>query len=288
MIKFFKSYMLEGLKEMKLDAVEYTLLMWLYNVSKVFEIVTLNFSQIQEKLPFVIKRAQFDRAILHLIECGYIDKISDKRNVSYRVNEEKFFEVMNPPAAEAAEEIQREESFDSKEVVNDNSRELKENREDSRKNDPDLCELRNQKRHIDHIVDPISENVNKNLNSDLFADLPAENLPAELPKKKKIFVIPTPEEVADHMYNYLTRKGFTNLNSQKIAQEAERFFCFYNSNGWKVGKNSMKDWKSAASGWLSRKDNLNVFCNGNFGSGYDQSLEDFQKLINPDGFKFYK
>ena len=286
MIKFFKSYMLEGLKEMKLDAVEYTLLMWLYNVSKVFEIVTLNFSQIQEKLPFVIKRSQFDRAILHLIECGYIDKISDKRNVSYHVNEEKFFEVISP-AADAAEENQREDIIDIESREND-KKEEKENREDSRKNVPDLCELRNQKRHIESIIDPISEKVNKNINSDLFADLPAENLPAELPKKKKMFEVPTTEEIADHMYNYLSRKGFQNINSKKIAQEAERFFFFYNSNGWKVGKHSMKDWKSAASGWLSRKDNLNVFCNGNFGSGYDQSLEDFQKLINPDGFKFYK
>lgn len=283
MIKFFKSYMLEGLKDMKLDAVEYTLLMWLYNLSKVFEIVTLNFSQIQEKLPFVIKRSQFDRAVLHLIECGYIDKISDKRNVSYKVNEEKFFSVMNPPAAEAAEEVHdRDENFVQKEEFV--SEDEKENRENSRKNVPDLCELRNQKRHIDHIVDPISENVNKN--SDLFSGLPAENLPAVAPeKKRKVFVIPTPEEIADHMYNYLTRKGFQNLNSQKIANEAERFFCYYNSNGWKVGKQSMKDWKSAASGWLCRNDNLSKFCN--YG-GYDNTLEEFQKMINPDGFKFYK
>jgi|GEM_PF-4238190 len=34
--------------------------------------------------------------------------------------------------------------------------------------------------------------------------------------------------------------------------EAELFEAFYASNGWKVGGNSMRDWKKAASGWLLR------------------------------------
>ena len=35
-------------------------------------------------------------------------------------------------------------------------------------------------------------------------------------------------------------------------KEAERFFFYYESQGWLVGKNPMKDWKMAASGWISR------------------------------------
>lgn len=35
-------------------------------------------------------------------------------------------------------------------------------------------------------------------------------------------------------------------------KEAERFFFYYESQGWRVGKNPMKDWKMAASGWISR------------------------------------
>jgi len=34
--------------------------------------------------------------------------------------------------------------------------------------------------------------------------------------------------------------------------QAERFFSYYDSNGWKVGKNPMKNWKSAVAGWLNR------------------------------------
>tara|TARA_R100000005_G_C4986279_1_gene194557 strand:- start:1304 stop:1933 length:630 start_codon:yes stop_codon:yes gene_type:complete len=31
--------------------------------------------------------------------------------------------------------------------------------------------------------------------------------------------------------------------------DAEKFFDFYSSNGWKVGKNAMKDWKAAVRTW---------------------------------------
>ena len=31
--------------------------------------------------------------------------------------------------------------------------------------------------------------------------------------------------------------------------EAERFFDYYECNGWKVGKNTMKDWKACVRTW---------------------------------------
>jgi len=37
-------------------------------------------------------------------------------------------------------------------------------------------------------------------------------------------------------------------------KEAHLFYSFYESNGWKVGKNKMQKWKSAASGWIKRND----------------------------------
>ncbi len=45
--------------------------------------------------------------------------------------------------------------------------------------------------------------------------------------------------------NYFTEKGSS-------ISEGDKFFHFYESNGWKVGKNKMKCWKSSASGWISR------------------------------------
>lgn len=65
--------------------------------------------------------------------------------------------------------------------------------------------------------------------------------------------IPTPENKTDRFHPpdmaevkaYFAEKGGTNA-------QAERFFTYYESNGWRVGKNPMKKWKAAASGWISR------------------------------------
>jgi hypothetical protein len=55
------------------------------------------------------------------------------------------------------------------------------------------------------------------------------------PTKK--FTPPTIEEVK----NYISEKGY-NI-------DAEHFVAYYESNGWKVGKNKMKDWKMAIVTW---------------------------------------
>ena len=51
------------------------------------------------------------------------------------------------------------------------------------------------------------------------------------------FAKPTLEEVQA----YITEKGY--------SVDAERFVDYYESNGWKVGKNAMKDWKAAVRNW---------------------------------------
>lgn len=53
-----------------------------------------------------------------------------------------------------------------------------------------------------------------------------------------------PPDIAE-VKAYFAEKGGTNA-------QAERFFAYYESNGWRVGKNPMKKWKAAASGWISR------------------------------------
>lgn len=58
-------------------------------------------------------------------------------------------------------------------------------------------------------------------------------------KQVKRFVKPTPQELIE----YFNSKGSNQ-------DQAERFFNHYESNGWKVGRNPMKAWKSAVSNWL--------------------------------------
>lgn len=66
----------------------------------------------------------------------------------------------------------------------------------------------------------------------------AEALP---PTPKSRFSPPDVETVK----TYFAEKGGTEA-------QAIRFHAYYESNGWKVGRNPMKNWKAAASGWISR------------------------------------
>jgi len=55
--------------------------------------------------------------------------------------------------------------------------------------------------------------------------------------KVKRFTKPTIEEVVDY------------CNERNNDVDAEKFYDYYSSNGWKVGKNSMKDWKASVRTW---------------------------------------
>ena len=59
-------------------------------------------------------------------------------------------------------------------------------------------------------------------------------------KQSKSTKYPTLDEVYTEMLNK------TDEHNAKV--QAERFFDYYDSNGWRVGKNPMKNWKSAAAG----------------------------------------
>ena len=62
------------------------------------------------------------------------------------------------------------------------------------------------------------------------------NVPVNNTKKKR-FVKPTVEEVKQYC---IERNNCVN---------AEQFYDYYESNGWKVGKNAMKDWKACVRTW---------------------------------------
>ena len=55
--------------------------------------------------------------------------------------------------------------------------------------------------------------------------------------KRKTFTKPTIDEIQDYCIE-------RNNNV-----DAQHFYDYYESNGWKVGKNSMKDWKAAVRTW---------------------------------------
>ena len=69
-------------------------------------------------------------------------------------------------------------------------------------------------------------------------------------KKKECFKKPTVDEVAEY------------CRERKNKVNAATFVDHYESNGWKVGRNSMKDWKAAVRNWEKN----------DFGSGKPASM----------------
>ena len=72
--------------------------------------------------------------------------------------------------------------------------------------------------------------------------LKVQTLPTLIPKEKKAqFKKPTVEEI----YDYACQK----LNDKDALAFTEKFHAHYEANGWKVGRNQMKDWKAAIRKW---------------------------------------
>lgn len=67
--------------------------------------------------------------------------------------------------------------------------------------------------------------------------LPNHTIPNHTIPNKKKDIPPLINDVIDHM---------------KDEIEAKKFFVYYESNGWRVGRNPMKNWRAAATGWLAR------------------------------------
>jgi hypothetical protein len=63
-------------------------------------------------------------------------------------------------------------------------------------------------------------------------------IPVNRPQR---FIKPSKEDI----FNFMVEKEFEMAKSQ-----SELFYNFYESKGWKIGKNSMVRWKGAVAGWM--------------------------------------
>lgn len=68
---------------------------------------------------------------------------------------------------------------------------------------------------------------------------------ADKPPSRHRFIPPTVDEVRA----YCTEKGY--------PIDPQRFVDYYTSNGWRVGKNPMKDWKAAVRTWYGKEQSNN-------------------------------
>jgi hypothetical protein len=73
---------------------------------------------------------------------------------------------------------------------------------------------------------------------------------------------PSPSPITKIQADKPPRVRFQKPTVEELAAEAikiglplpevDKFFNYYESNGWKVGKNSMKSWPATMKGWLAR------------------------------------
>ena len=79
--------------------------------------------------------------------------------------------------------------------------------------------------------------INNNINNTNNINNELNNIIITPQTKSKTFIKPSLEEI----------NNFILENNLKV--NAEHFYDYYESNGWKVGKNSMKDWKATLRNW---------------------------------------
>ena len=187
---------------------------------------------------------QFVRAYAAYVEAGTEPEFSD-RSMRMMWKTVKAFDEMNAQkysnTSEARQEAGRKGAekrwkSDSK-AIDANSKNSKCHFANSKNS---KCHFANSKNSLS-VSESESESVYKEIspNGDIKkgADAPTPTLETKTARFH-------PPDIAE-VKAYFAEKGGTNA-------QAERFFTYYESNGWRVGKNPMKKWKAAASGWISR------------------------------------
>lgn len=122
--------------------------------------------------------------------------------------------------------------------------------------------------------------IEKELEKDKEIDIEIDNKCASTKQKRKRFVKPTISDIEQY------------CSEKNISINAQQFIDYYESNGWKVGRNSMKDWQATVRRWASNnygkkkssKDNainvVNNLMSKLGGDGNEQSATDTESTID--------
>jgi hypothetical protein len=79
----------------------------------------------------------------------------------------------------------------------------------------------------------------------------------------------------DEFHAYFTELGY--------PQEADKFIDYYSSNGWKVGRNAMKDWRATARRWVRRNHDVQAdkrLVRDTKMSDAQRNIDNFVELMN--------
>ena len=101
-----------------------------------------------------------------------------------------------------------------------------------------LAKASNAKQSLANLAVNVNENVNVNVNDNNIGHFSDEKAK---PTPKKNFIKPSLKEIQDY------------CTERKNTVSAIKFYNFYESKGWKVGKSPMKNWKACVHTWEEPK-----------------------------------
>lgn len=137
-----------------------------------------------------------------------------------------------------------------------------------------------QSRNLEEILKKSTPEIEIELEKEIKIEKEIDSSAKSTTTKRKRFEKPTLSEIKQ----YCVERN-NNVN-------AEQFYDYYESNGWKVGKNSMKDWKAAVRTWerseyrnvkVSKKQQAIDVVNDlmqEFGGANEQSATDSESTID--------
>ena len=105
------------------------------------------------------------------------------------------------------------------------------------------------------------------------------------PEKVSRFVKPTLQEVTEVMAVKIREKYGSNVQDTLINDQAECFYNYYESNGWKVGKNPMKNWHCAIGNWIK---NIKTYSTAGTGTSGALIVATAEQSSRPDFDTIYK
>lgn len=108
-----------------------------------------------------------------------------------------------------------------------------------------FCEYHSTK--FTGVLNSVEQGIKQSLTGGIKHSLPNnKDIDKKEHNKRNIFIPPTIQEVTDY------------CSERNNNVDPERFVFYYESNGWMVGRNKMKDWKAAVRTWEKRsKENSN-------------------------------
>lgn len=108
----------------------------------------------------------------------------------------------------------------------------------------------------------------------------------KLPEKRKQFQKPSVPEIIEYV-----QEMHPCASAERIQVFANQFYSFYESKGWKVGKNPMKNWKAALVTWKDTMDktiyiqnpapNMNLY-RGSWEHRQLEYLKGMQSIMNDE------